>query len=117
MASAPKRFAQHTEQEIEEKQRALIPKNTSKANIKAARMLSAYLVEIGEPKQLLELSNKELDDHMYNFWFNARKQQQTQLQKENEDGSHYKASSLETMRHALKRHLMVNIILTCQMLV
>jgi hypothetical protein len=40
---ATKRFASHTESEINHKKANLVPKNTSKANARAARLFKSYL--------------------------------------------------------------------------
>ena len=48
---ATKRFASHTESEINHKKANLVPKNTSKANARAARLFKSYLTDKNEESE------------------------------------------------------------------
>ncbi len=110
--AARKRFAVKTEDEepeIPEKQVALTNKHTKRVNEKSQRQFQAYLTEVGERKQILELEVHELDNYLAGFWAGLRKNQPTKANDE-EDGAelsthgntvHYKASSLDSIRHGL----------------
>ena len=115
MSSAQKRFASFTEEEIQEKKRALQPKNTVRSNMKCVRMFQEFLSESGKDPDMLKLSNAELDSELSKFWFCARKQKQTTTksksnqEKENPSSeTHYTATSLDHIRHGLKRYLQVS---------
>ena len=63
---------------------------------KASNAFIAYLKEIGvKDTNFFTFTEAELDKHLSTFWFKARKK----------DGSHYTASSMETMRYGLSRAL------------
>ena len=48
---ATKRFASHTESEINHKKANLFPKNTSKANARAVRLFKSYLTDKNEESE------------------------------------------------------------------
>ena len=48
---ATKRFASHTESEINHKKANLVPKNTSKANARAGRLFKSYLTDKNEESE------------------------------------------------------------------
>jgi len=90
-----KRFAPDSEEIIEQKRQLIVPSNTRKANEKAARLFRSYLTEIGEDTKFEDFDCQQLDRHLKQFYFRARK----------EDGQHYKSTSLENFRHSLNRYL------------
>jgi hypothetical protein len=98
-----RRFQHHLRQEINEKKVTSTPKNTIKANAKAARALRAYLDESKEYDDVNfeSLTAEKLNEVLEGFWLAARKQKQCD---ENKQGF-YKASTLENLRHSLNRYL------------
>ncbi len=104
---ATKRTFVHTsDEEINKKQKLMTPKNTIKSNTRAERIFQAYLADVGEAKQMLDLEVHELDRHLAGFWFSLRK-----VPKDKEDGDsepqYYKTSTLDNIKYALKRYLQV----------
>ena len=111
-----KRFKHHSDDEIQAKKRCLIPKNTQKSNEKAYRAFKNYLEEVGETKDMLDLTVPELDAHLGKFWLALRKKDPNAGPKcvkindikeedgeENENDLYYKATSLDGFRNGLKR--------------
>ncbi len=68
-----RRFAQISPDEIEKKRKNIRPANTVRSNTYGVRQFQAYLSEVGEEKDILELSIEELDGYLANFWFCIRK--------------------------------------------
>jgi hypothetical protein len=92
---AGKRFAHHSELDLQSKKLVLIPQNTRKSNEKAAKSLRLYLAEKGENTNFEEFSAAELNKVLKTFYFDAR----------TITGELYKASTLENLRHSLNRFL------------
>ena len=98
MASAPQkqRFGNLDIDEIKQKQQDLRNSNSVKNEKKSSEAFKAYLEQIKvENTDFFTYSEPELDGHLATFWWNARTR----------SGEKYKASSLETIRHGLKRAL------------
>jgi hypothetical protein len=89
------RFVFNTEAEIEEKRTNATPMNTRKCNEKAAKLLREYLEEKGDRNDFEHFSANELNSVLKSFYFDVR----------TVDGDHYKASSLENLRHSLNRYM------------
>lgn len=90
-----KRFAEHTEAEIDAKRAALLNKNTIKANKRSANIFREYLKEKGVGCDFETFSDAELDHFLCTFYFDARQK----------NGDYYKISSLENVRFGLNRYL------------
>ncbi|XP_021338996.1 uncharacterized protein LOC110440331 [Mizuhopecten yessoensis] len=90
-----KRFASHTESEIETKRATLIPTNTKKSNNSASKTFRAYLSEKEQDTDFEDVSKPRLDEALGHFYLDARKQ----------DGSLYKTTTLEHFPHGLNRYL------------
>ena len=89
------RFASLNADELEEKKKLINSKETIKCNAKSARVLKAYLREKKQDENFEEFDAVRLNEILIHFYLSARKQ----------DGKHYKATSFESMRHALNRYL------------
>ena len=92
---ATKRFASHTTDEINAKKANLVPKNTSKANARAARLLKTYLEDKNQDKDFEFFSIHRLAETLCSFYLDVR----------TKEGELYKALSLENIRHSLNRYL------------
>lgn len=90
-----KRFAAHSNDELEVKKRTLTNKNTIKSNTKAANAFRDYLKEKGSQITFEEFTDDGLDEELAKFYFDARSTK----------GDLYKVSSLENLRHGLNRYL------------
>ena len=91
-----KRFAEFTDAEIEEKRQKSVPMATTKANLKAKRILELYVSEKNlAPIDFGSITPSELDTVLSKFYLEAR----------TVTGDHYKASSLMNFRHSLNRLL------------
>ena len=97
MASAEKsRFGSMNIAEIRQKESELKNINSLKNEKKSVEAFKAYLVQIGqEDTDFFNFTEQELDMHLATFWWNARTKK----------GEKYKTSSLETIRHGIKRAL------------
>ena len=115
MDSRSRRFEHHSRDEISEKKTSTTPKNTIKANLKAARAFRAYLEECNDhPDVCFEsFSAEKLNDALEGFWLGARKQKSDgetpgSIRAGTGGGgkqAFYKASTLENLRHSLNRYL------------
>ena len=92
---AAKRFKLSSADEIEEKKMLINSKETVQSNARAANVLRAYLKEVGQEENFEEFSNERLNEVLAHFYLDTRR----------EDGEHYKATSLENLRHSLNRYL------------
>ena len=96
MVSTNSRFGTMNIAEINEKEHELKNSNSLKNEKKAVDAFKAYLEQIdAESTDFFVFNEDELDGHLATFWWNARTKK----------GDKYKASSLETIRHGLKRAL------------
>lgn len=68
---------------------------TLKANRGSARLFKDYLIEKGITGDFEDFDDCQLDENLGNFYLNVRRL----------DGSLYKATSLESIRHGLNRYL------------
>ena len=100
------RFGTLNLEEIEVKQDELKNINSLKNDKKAVETFKCYLKSINvDNADFFTFTEEELDGHLATFWWNARTQK----------GEKYKASSLEILRHGLKRALKItDICLTYQ---
>jgi hypothetical protein len=90
-----KRFADHSDMEIQEKRAKVNSVNTLRANKKAGNALRAYLAEKGRPNGFVTMPAEALADALSHFYLDVRQA----------DGSRYKTSSLENFRHSLNPSL------------
>lgn len=94
MAQGNQHFGDLTYEHCAELQTDLQNKNTLANEAKATNAFKAYLSSVGvKDTDFFTFTEEELDKFLCIFWFNARKR----------DGSHYSASSMETMRYGLSR--------------
>ena len=92
------RFAVFSREEIDRKKSESVPINTKRANVKAARVFRAYLMECGDGTDPFDFENfsvAELNAALEGFWLGAR----------NINGDKYRSSSLDNLRHGLSRYL------------
>ena len=97
MASADeKQFGNLNYQQIKEKEDAMKNTNSLKNERKSVDTFKSYLKSINvEDTNFFVFTESELDKHLATFWWNARTNK----------GEKYKASSLDTLCHGLKRAL------------
>ena len=93
--STNKRFGNASNVEIQQKIENIQSKSTQKANLKAARVLRAYLQSRGEPTDFESFDNNTLDLMLSHFYINVRQG----------NGEKYKTSSLEGIRFSLNRYI------------
>ena len=93
--STNKRFGNASNKEIQEMIENIQSKSTQKANLKAARVLRAYLQSRGEPTGFESFDNNTLNLMLSHFYINVRQG----------NGEKYKTSSLEGIRFLLNRYI------------
>lgn len=117
MAANSRRFEHHSRDEISEKKTSSTPKNTIRANLKAARAFRAFLEESNDYSDDVcfeSFSADKLNGALEGFWLGARKQKSDGDAPAgsiragtggNGKQAFYKASTLENLRHSLNRYL------------
>lgn len=78
-----------------EKRAKLVNPNTIKADKKADKVFTAWLVQRGIHTDYWDLTHYELDDLLAKFYFEAR----------TEEGDFYKKTSLGSLRYGINRNL------------
>ena len=98
MASAKNvRFGNINQDDIKQKEKDFKNINSLKNEKKAVDAFTAYLKHLDlDDFDFFTFSEADLNKHLSTFWWNARTQK----------GEKYKASSLETLRHGLKRAIL-----------
>ena len=90
-----KRFAQTTDDEVQNKRLKLNAKNTLMANKKCGNILRDYLQENHMDDKFMTFDAVRLNEVLARFYMDLRKP----------DGDHYKSTSLEGIRSGLNRYL------------
>ncbi|CAG2223465.1 unnamed protein product [Mytilus edulis] len=90
-----KRFGTSTRQDIDDKRRTFTPTRHKKSNTLSAKLFREYLTSKNHDADFGSFTTQRLDEALPHFYLDVRKM----------DGSMYKTSSLESIRHGLNRHL------------
>ncbi|XP_063404526.1 uncharacterized protein LOC134687991 [Mytilus trossulus] len=89
------RFGTSTRQDIDDKRRNIHADKTQKSNTQSAKLFKEYLTSKNHEADFESFTTQRLDEALSHFYLDVRKI----------DGSMYKTSSLESIRHGLNRHL------------
>ena len=89
------RFGQTTDEELNQKRLSVNADKTIKSNKLAAKILKDYLSEKQMDCDFEDFDEVKLNEVLSHFYLDARKT----------DGGMYKATSLESIRHAINRYL------------
>lgn len=89
------RFGTSTRQDFDDKRRNIHADKTQKSNTLSAKLFKEYLTSKNHEADFESFTTQRLDEALSHFYLDVRKI----------DGSMYKTSSLESIRHGLNRHL------------
>ncbi|VDH97885.1 Hypothetical predicted protein [Mytilus galloprovincialis] len=89
------RFGTSTRQDIDDKRRNIHANKTQKSNTLSATLFREYLTSKDHEADFESFTTQRVDEALSHFYLDVRKI----------DGSMYKTSSLESIRHGLNRHL------------
>ena len=100
-----RRFETFSDEQIQQKIRNTVPKNTKKSNKSADKILKDYLSDKGYTDlDYVNYSKEKLNSILKNFWFEAR-----QKKKKNDDPvakpELYSKATLQNIRHAINRNI------------
>ena len=100
------RHVNFSSEEIEEKIRNTVPKNTRKSNKAADNVLKNYLREKGYSNvDYVHYPKQNFNDILKNFWFEVR---QKKRNKDTNAPEMYSKATLQNIRHAINRNLQDN---------
>ena len=89
------RFGSSTELDIEHLLESRHSSNTKKSTRRCVTVFREYLLEKGEPPNFEDFTQDKLKEILTRFYVDIRKK----------DGSEYKKSSLQNLKHGLKRYI------------